>query len=178
MQAGIDTARARLAALTSEIPPRIEIRPEAAGGFFGSDGPSFRDIVDAINPLNHLPVVSDLFAQATDHTPSTAARLIGGTVFGGPIGFVASLAGVIFESATGHSVAGAVVAALSGEEAPVALAANAAPARQAVASSAATLEQTEILDLFGASSPASAHQSYQKAQMRPYLDDVTVSELL
>lgn len=84
--------------------------------FFGEDGAGIEDVVDALNPLNHIPFVNTLYEQATGHTASTASKLIGGALIGGPIGFLAALGNVIFEQETGHSAAGAVVAALTGEE--------------------------------------------------------------
>lgn len=99
-----------------QTPTQITIHPQnAEQAFFGKDGLTFGDIVDAVNPLNHIPVVSDLMGGASEEKPSVAAKLIGGALLGGPIGFIASLANCIFEQATGHGVAGAVVAALSGE---------------------------------------------------------------
>ena len=32
---------------------------------FGKDGLSFGDVLDAINPLNHIPVVSDIYSNLT-----------------------------------------------------------------------------------------------------------------
>lgn len=185
-------------------------------GFFGEDGPSFRDIFDAINPLNHIPIISDIFAQETGHQISTAAKLAGGALLGGPIGLVASLVNVVFEQQTGKDVGATMLAALT-DAAPsptmlaandsstdgVVLAADADTAEETVASvgvpepieqrdlvpasqpirvaslspSDTASQQRLLLDLYGASVP-SAHRSYQKAQMLPYLRDVTTSQVL
>lgn len=213
----------------SDSPTAIDIRPDSKGGFFGEDGLSFRDVLDAINPLNHIPIISGVVESLTGHEASTGSKLIGGALLGGPIGFVASLAGEIYKSETGQSVANAVYAAVA-DESPVAVAAAdtneevAAVASQAEesieaanitmtsekealmasldpATQAALMANTQVpqsesetepkqksrvapanatralLDLYGAS-PASAHASYQSAQMRPYLADVTVSKVL
>lgn len=102
---------------SSEGVTQITIRPQnAEEAFFGRDGLTFGDLVDAVNPLNHIPIVSDLVGGASEEKPSVASKLLGGALLGGPIGFVASLANCIFEQATGHGVAGAVMAALSGEQ--------------------------------------------------------------
>ena len=201
MQSGTTSARSYFSAEMLEAAPQT--RPQSLGEIGGAPAPqeaslSFRDVLDAINPLNHIPIISDLFASATDHTPSTGAKLAGGTLFGGPIGFVASLANIIFEEATGSTPVKAVLAALSGEHAAeIAVASSAAPTTQPVESNAenpaapfalASAEVTPstrargpreeaILSLYGASTP-SAHASYRSAQLRPYLTDVTVSRVL
>ena len=198
MQSGIDTSRLFIAQEREDV-TRVDIRPDSAkasGGkdFFGPDGLSFRDVLDAINPLNHIPIVSDIFADATGHTASTASRLAGGALIGGPIGLVASLGSVIFEDATGSTPSQAVYAALTGEDtthvaqattadAPettelAALApASSAPEmlNEAVAAAAPTASNP-VLDLYGGSE--SAHASYKKAQLLPYLRDVNSSKIL
>lgn len=109
---------------------QIDIHPDKPASekdFFGKDGLSFRDVLDAVNPLNHIPIVSDIMKAQTGHAVSTASRLVGGTLLGGPIGFVASLASVIFEDATGASPVEAAYATLTGDDS-VAVANNAAEA--------------------------------------------------
>lgn len=110
--------------------------PPGAAGFFGEDGLTFGDLVDAVNPLNHIPFVSKLFHKegAPEEKPSVASKLVGGALLGGPVGLVASLANVIFEEATGKGVAEAAYAALSGETPEVQVAAADAPAEAEVAS--------------------------------------------
>ena len=156
----------------------------------------WRDVVDALNPLEHLPFVSTLFDEMTGHKPSSGSQLAGGTLLGGPIGFVASLVNVVFQGETGQGVGGTMVAALSGDDASATTqvasidagaAANASPeelSEIAPAAGGAAVEvgtisakDNAVLDLYGGSA-ASAHSSYQKAQMRPYLNDVTVSKVL
>ena len=201
MQAGIDSSRASITSETAGL-TQIDIRPDAATsaqgkGFFNAEGPSFRDVLDAINPLNHIPGVSTWLQHATGHTPSTASNLVGGALLGGPIGFVASLASEIFTSATGSSPAESVYAALTGESttqvaqntpaapeqlaelSPAANASLAAPVADVQSASPATVptgNAKAVLDLYGASS--SAHESYKKAQLLPYLRDVNTSKVL
>lgn len=189
---------------------------------FGKDGLSFGDVLDAINPLNHIPVVSDIYSRLTGAKASAGARLAGGALFGGPVGLAVSVASLMFEEgAGGKTPVEAVYAALTSPdepatqlaqadaESPVALTdattdtpalasaalvepvqlASLAPAaaasaripiadtaKHAVAEIPAQAAKT-VLDLYGASA-ASAHGSYQKAQMLPYLRDVTVSKTL
>ncbi len=231
MQTGLTiNAAPTLTPDTSEPPSRVDIYPPSPtaaaakpGGFFSEQGPSFRDILDAINPLNHIPIVSSLFEEATGHKASTVSRLAGGALLGGPIGFVASLASVIFESEIGASPAETLYAAMTGDkvtpastqvaqadqppqgsttqvadaqinpaihgDAALALA-SLEPSTQAALATAAqtasartttdaaqTIANSTVLSLYG-DSGNSAHASYKKAQLLPYLKDVTVSRVL
>ncbi|GAB6052425.1 hypothetical protein JCM17960_12450 [Magnetospira thiophila] len=71
---------------------------------FGDDGLTFGDFVDAINPLQHIPIVGTLYRQMTDDEIAPAPRVAGGTLFGGPIGLVVSLIDVLVENQTGKDM--------------------------------------------------------------------------
>ncbi|MEQ8805330.1 MAG: hypothetical protein RIE16_06105, partial [Rhodospirillales bacterium] len=77
---------------------------------FGDDGLTFWDLVDVINPLQHIPVVSTLYREMTDDTLDPAPRIMGGTLFMGPIGLVASSANVMIEHNTGKDMGSHVLA--------------------------------------------------------------------
>ena len=102
-------------------PTQITISPPPAasgkGEFFRGESPGFADLIDTINPLEHLPVVSNIYhaIRGENNAISPAATIIGGALFGGVFGLVAGLADVIFKQATGHSVIGSAVAAFSGD---------------------------------------------------------------
>ncbi|MEQ8229036.1 MAG: hypothetical protein RIA64_13200 [Rhodospirillales bacterium] len=88
---------------------------EAAGGgkefkAFGDDGMTFLDLVDVVNPLQHIPVVSTLYRDLTGDTLDPAPRIMGSTLFMGPIGLVASVANVMVEHNTGKDMGGHVLA--------------------------------------------------------------------
>ena len=57
---------------------------------FGADGFNFLDLLDVINPLQHIPFVSTLYRALTGDTIAPASRVAGGAPFGGPIGGGAS----------------------------------------------------------------------------------------
>ena len=90
----------------------------ASGTFWGEDGFTFGDVLDIINPLKQLPGISTLYREATGETISSGARLAGGALFGGPIGFVVALLNEITASATGNDLGGHAYAALAGEDNP------------------------------------------------------------
>lgn len=76
----------------------------AAFAPFGDDGFSFLDVLDIINPLQHIPVISTLYREATGDSLSAASRIAGGALFGGPIGAAASLVNVVVEEASGKDL--------------------------------------------------------------------------
>lgn len=74
---------------------------------------SFKDFLDIINPLQQLPIIGNLYRAATGDTISTGARLAGGMLLGGPIGFMVAALAAGFESATGNGIGETMLAALS-----------------------------------------------------------------
>ena len=59
----------------------------------------FSDIIDMVNPLQHIPVVSNLYQSITGDTIGALAQIVGGGIFGGPIGIVASAGMVAYQAA-------------------------------------------------------------------------------
>lgn len=108
----------RTEAQTALFAPPTDARPTAGSqegnAFWGKDGLTFGDLLDVVNPLQHLPVVGDIYRALTGDQISSGARLAGGTLFGGPVGLVGSVATLAVEQATGATPVGHVVAALSG----------------------------------------------------------------
>lgn|GEM_PF-3594843 len=69
---------------------------------FGGDGLGFYDLLDAINPLKQLPIISTIYEELTgDAGISAASRIAGGALFGGPIGAITGAANAALEAATG-----------------------------------------------------------------------------
>lgn len=94
---------------------------------FGDDGLTFWDLVDVVNPLQHIPVVSTLYRDLTDDTLDPAPRIMGGTLFMGPIGLVASAANVMIEHNTGKDMGGHVLAYFRDDAQPLSTTTAAAP---------------------------------------------------
>lgn len=82
----------------------------------GDDEPSFWDFLDVINPLQHIPIVNNLYREATGDKIGVAARLVGGTLFGGPLGLLTSAANCILEESTGHDAGGHMLALFREED--------------------------------------------------------------
>lgn len=81
---------------------------------FGEDGFTFRDFLDMINPLQHIPVVGTIYRAVTGDELDPGAKMFGSTVLGGPIGAVASIIDVVIKYSTGKDVGEHAMAMFSG----------------------------------------------------------------
>ncbi len=77
---------------------------------FGDDGLTFGDILDVINPLQHIPVVSTFYREWTGDEIAPLPRIGGGALFGGVIGAITSLVNVIVDEITGSDIGAHVLA--------------------------------------------------------------------
>jgi hypothetical protein len=68
-------------------------------------GYSFGDVIDMINPLQHLPVIGSIYRKMTGDELKPMSEIIGGAVFGGPVGAVASTVNVVVKDRTGKGMA-------------------------------------------------------------------------
>lgn len=112
---------APISGVSAPLKLTIHPLPKGAQGTFlsGTDNaPSFKDVLDTINPLQHIPIVSSLYQSMTGDVPSTGASLAGGALFGGPLGFAAALFNTILKSATGADLEGNIMAAIEGKPTP------------------------------------------------------------
>jgi hypothetical protein len=64
----------------------------------------FHHLLDVINPLQHLPVISTIYRVITGEHIGTIEKIAGDALYGGLWGAVASVADVAFEAVTGKSV--------------------------------------------------------------------------
>lgn len=58
-------------------------------------GFSFGDFIDLINPLQHIPIVSDIYREITGDSIRPDVKATGSAFYGGPIGLVSGLARAI-----------------------------------------------------------------------------------
>ncbi len=65
---------------------------------------AFKDVLDIINPLQHIPIVGSLYRSVTGDEIKPASQIIGGSIFGGPIGAVTSTINAISEMQTGSNL--------------------------------------------------------------------------
>jgi len=79
---------------------------------------SFFDFLDVINPLQHIPIISTIYRSITGDEIKTAARAMGGMLYGGPIGMVAGIANGTVEETTGKDIPETLVAMATGNHQP------------------------------------------------------------
>jgi len=73
------------------------------------------DFFSIINPLQHLPLVGALYRDLTGDTIKPGARVLGGMLFGGPIGMVGGAFNAAIESDIGTDTGGALLALIRGQ---------------------------------------------------------------
>ncbi len=95
----------------------------------------FGDLLDVINPLQHIPIIGSLYRNLTGDEISGPAKIMGGLLYGGPVGLVAALATTIAEQEVGRDLGEAALAAVfgDGEAGDLQLAEQAADAPDALA---------------------------------------------
>jgi hypothetical protein len=76
----------------------------------------FDDLLDIINPLQHLPVVGTLYREWTGDAIGPTARVIGSGLFGGPLGLAFGILNAIFEDAAGQDMGSTIYAGLFGAD--------------------------------------------------------------
>lgn len=64
----------------------------------------FGDLIDMVNPLQHLPVIGHLYRQLTGDEIKPIGQIMGGALFGGPLGAAAGLVNAVIEQETGKDV--------------------------------------------------------------------------
>ena len=112
-------------------PLQVTVHPLPEGGsaqgqFWSEDAPNFKDILDTINPLQHIPIVSTLYQSLTGDVPSSGANILGGSLIGGPLGLVSALFNEIVKTQSGKDVGSNLMAMINGESSSTQMA-DAAP---------------------------------------------------
>jgi hypothetical protein len=142
--------------------------------FADDDGPSFKDLVDIINPLQHIPIISTIYRKITGDEPGAVSRIIGSALYGGPIGMIAEEVNCIIDDETGDDIGGHVVAFLERQFSDPA--SDAAPESQLAAAAPTATEpptpqaapQTPV-----ASEPATAPTTAAAAPLATLMADAT-----
>jgi hypothetical protein len=86
--------------------------PDEGFSAFGADGFTLLDAVDIINPLQHIPLIGNLYRDLTGDTLDPFSRVAGSTLFFGPLGTAVSTANVAMEEFTGKDIGGHMLAFL------------------------------------------------------------------
>lgn len=64
----------------------------------------FGDIVDIINPLQHLPIVNMVYREMTNDQLNPMAQVIGGALYGGPVGAITGTINAVTKVQTGRDM--------------------------------------------------------------------------
>jgi len=72
----------------------------------GDEGPSFKDVLDTINPLQHIPIISTIYRELTGDQPGAIARIAGSALYGGPVGLAYEMVNSAIDDQTGKDVGG------------------------------------------------------------------------
>jgi hypothetical protein len=77
---------------------------------------SFHDILDLLNPLQHIPLISSLYRWITGDNPGNVARLVGDGLYGGPLGAASGLFSIALKEETGKDLGETAVALVTGPD--------------------------------------------------------------
>jgi hypothetical protein len=156
-------------AVTGLVPTPVQATPLVPNASSANSGLSFGDILDAVNPLEHIPVLSSLYRAATGSQISAGARVVGDTLYGALLpggaiaGFASSLADVAVKQVTGKDIGQYVVGAVT--PSPSAPAATTPLTPTAALPASTTPAQTPIapvpLSSHAAHSPSNQYQRIQ-----------------
>ena len=76
----------------------------------------FSDFIDIVNPLHHIPLVNYAYREMTGDTIRRIGNIVGGAIFGGPVGAASGLVNTVIQEETGKDLGANVLAlAKSGE---------------------------------------------------------------
>lgn len=95
-----------------------QVTPGATQGSGSDSSFGFDDLLDIVNPLQHIPVISTIYRHLTGDKIGTVAKLAGDTLYGGLTGLACSLGDTIFQEATGKGFGDTVYAMVIGDDTP------------------------------------------------------------
>lgn len=120
---------------------------------------SFWDVLDIVNPLQHIPLVNSVYRAVTGDEIKPAMQIGGGILFGGVIGGVAAIANAALQEATGKDLGGHMMATLGfGDDAP--------PAGQAAQLAAAPQSAPRPAQASGSQAQAAQTQRQPSPQLQ------------
>jgi len=161
--------------------PRANLEAEKASPVWETGSFSFRDIIDAINPLQHIPVISTIYRKLTGDQMGYASRIVGDTLFGGVFGsfvsgLVSALTNVLVDSVTGKDIAENLIASVQ----PAVPTATAAPVytKQAVVAhqQQPVAAENPVLTLNQSDMPAAQRASHSQMGIDQYKWEILAGE--
>lgn len=151
---------AKLPALAKPVAQHLRPPAQMPAATPKADHGGFEEIIDIINPLQHIPVISTLYRKLTGDEIGQVSRIAGDTLYGGVFGsflsgLVSAVANVVVEAITGRDIGAHIMAAASPEPSPSPL------AQQAVRDAEVVLENVRAE---GEGAPARAADATTKPE--------------
>jgi len=122
----VSTAQSHTAKAVHEsvAPQTLNRESNKSSGIWEKESFSFWDIIDAINPLQHIPIISTIYRKITGDEMGYASRIAGDTLYGGVLGnmvssLVSAVANVFVDSTTGKDIGEHMMATVSPSKAPI-----------------------------------------------------------
>lgn len=90
--------------------------PAQPRGAITADDFNFDALLDAINPLQHIPVVSTLYREITGDKMGAPADIVGGALYGGVFGLFSALGNEFLKAVTGEDIGETIMSFLKGDD--------------------------------------------------------------
>ena len=110
-------------AATAPALPQADQKPQSKSSDWDF---SFHNLLDIINPLEHLPIIGTIYRAITHTHIGIPERIAGDALYGGLWGAVSGAADAAFEAITGKDFGSTVLALFTGHHHDKAVAANTA----------------------------------------------------
>lgn len=75
---------------------------------------TFADLLDFVNPLQHIPIISTIYSHLTGESPGALARFTIGGLIGGPIGLLSAAVNSALITETGKDIGQIAMATITG----------------------------------------------------------------
>jgi hypothetical protein len=108
--------KAKPAATASATPASSSGPAKPTAEASNDDGLSFDDLLDVVNPLQHIPVVSTLYRHYAHDDIKPLPKIAGDALYGGVPGLVSSVADFAFEKITGKNFGDTVLSWVTGDD--------------------------------------------------------------
>jgi hypothetical protein len=89
---------------------------DGAATAIDDDGFGFDDLLDIVNPLQHIPIIGTIYREITGDEIEAPARLAGGALYGGLLGFLGTLGTIAFEGIAGESTDEMIASLFEGDK--------------------------------------------------------------
>lgn len=95
--------------------PAKPAEPAKGGSLWQNDTFGFGDLIDIINPLQHIPIVATIYRRLTDDNIGMVPRVAGGALWGRVGGLVTGIVNSVVEWFTGKDIGDHILAAVWGD---------------------------------------------------------------